>query len=356
MSIEQYGWNDEWFAKGEHYLINNRIAGRVAQEQKGMYRVWTEAGTLNAEVSGKFRFQAAERGDFPAVGDWVILDARPQEGKGIIHQLLPRTSCFSRKVAGEVTDEQIVAANVDTIFIVMALNNDFNIRRLERYLTMAWESGANPAVVLSKSDLCDDKQDKVMQVEAVAFGVPVHTVSALQNDGLEELSGYLSSGRTVALLGSSGVGKSTIINAFAGRELQEVQEIRESDAKGRHTTTHREMFLLPQGGILIDTPGMRELQLWESVDGLKQSFEDVEAYALACRFRDCTHGTEPGCAVKAAIAGGMLDRERYESYLKLQKELAYLERKASAKARLAEKQRGRQLAKQVRNTKSGKSS
>lgn len=353
MNLVQYGWNTDWKTKAEAHLINGRIAGRVTQEHKGMYRVWSEEGTLFCEVSGKYRFDAVDREDYPAVGDWVMVDARPQEGKGTIHHLLERKSCFSRKVAGEKTDEQIVAANVDTVFLVMALNKDFNLRRLERYLTMAWESGANPVIILSKADLCEDGDEKVAEVESVAFGVPVHVVSAVENRGLEELTPYISEGQTVALLGSSGVGKSTIINAFLGEEVQLVQDIREDDAKGRHTTTHRELFLIPEGGVLVDTPGMREIQLWEGDEGFKHLFEDVEAFAAECRFRDCQHDGEPGCAVQNAIETASLELGRFQSYVKLQKEIAFQERRANAKAMMAEKQKNKQLSKWSKRFKKG---
>ncbi|MBU9714357.1 ribosome small subunit-dependent GTPase A [Bacillus tamaricis] len=348
-----YGWNEEWAEKAAPYFSEEkrRIAGRVTQEHKGMYHVWTEEGTLLGEVSGKYRFEAIERGDYPAVGDWVVLEGRIQEGRGTIYHLLPRKSCFSRKAAGLTTDEQIVAANVDTIFLVMALNQDFNIRRLERYLTMAWESGSNPVIILSKADLCEDVDEKLAEVNGVSFGVPVHVVSAVENEGAgitELMDLYVMRGKTVALLGSSGVGKSTLINVFMGEEVQVVQDIREDDSKGRHTTTHRELFLMPEGGVLIDTPGMRELQLWESEVGFKNSFEDIENLSLLCRFRDCKHSSEPGCAVEQAIEDGELERSRFNSYIKLLKELAFLERKASVKAQLVEKQKGKQLTKWVR--------
>ncbi|WP_132945958.1 ribosome small subunit-dependent GTPase A [Tumebacillus sp. BK434] len=322
--------------------------GRIALEHKHLYRVYTENGDLLADVSGKFRFQTNGREDFPAVGDFVVMSVRPEEGKATIHAVLPRKSKFSRKIAGNTTEEQIVASNVDTVFLVNALNNDFNVRRIERYLIMAWESGANPVIILSKADLCDDVEEKVAQVESVAIGVPIHVTSSVMNEGIEELLPYVGEGQTVALLGSSGVGKSTLTNRLVGRDVQLVQEVREGDDRGKHTTTHREMIALPQGGLLIDTPGMRELQLWEADEGFSDSFADVMELAESCRFGDCGHNSEPGCAVKAALHDGSLDKGRYNNFVKMQRELAYLARKDDARAQAAEKQKWKNITKSMR--------
>ncbi|UZJ78353.1 ribosome small subunit-dependent GTPase A [Fictibacillus sp. KU28468] len=344
MNLKQLGW-DLFFEEGyASFDKESYTVGRVALEHKGMYRLFTEHGELLAEVTGKLRHMASERQDYPAVGDWVVITARPEEKKASIHAILPRKSKFSRKAAGHTTEEQIVAANVDTVLLVNALNTDFNLRRIERYLLMAWESGANPVIVLSKADLCEDIEEKIREVEEVAMGVPIHAISAEKEEGLEQLSAYLEEGKTVALLGSSGVGKSTLTNALYGEMKQDVKMIREDDDKGRHTTTHRELILLKSGGIVIDTPGMRELQLWEADEGVGHSFSDIEGLAEQCRFRDCSHTNEPGCAVQRAIKNETLDEARYNSYVKLQRELAFLARKEDQRAALAEKAKWKKLA------------
>ncbi|MEH7238134.1 ribosome small subunit-dependent GTPase A [Bacillus sp. JJ1562] len=351
MNLQILGWNSYFEETFEEYKQQGFEVARVALEHKRLYRVLSEHGELMAEVSGKLRFQALERQDFPAVGDWVVISARQHEQKATIHGILPRKSKFSRKAAGGTTEEQIVAANVDTIFLVNALNADFNLRRIERYVLTAWESGANPVIILSKADLCDDVQEKIQQVESVAFGVPTHAISAEQNIGMEQLTPYICEGKTIALLGSSGVGKSTITNALLGKDKQDVQTIREDDGRGRHTTTHRELIVLDSGGILVDTPGMRELQLWDANEGFHQSFSDIEELFENCRFRDCSHMKEPGCAVQEALTEGRLDEGRYASYVKLQKELAFLERKSNRRAAIAEKAKWKQISSSQKNNK-----
>jgi ribosome biogenesis GTPase / thiamine phosphate phosphatase len=343
--LKKYGWNQFFQESFEPYRLKGFSVGRVFVEHTRIYRLYTEFGELLGEVSGKLRHETSEYKDFPSVGDWVIITPRPQEGTATIHNILPRKSKFSRKIAGNLTQEQVIAANIDSLFIVMSLNYDFNMRRLERYLIMAWESGASPVIVLNKADLCDDIEEKISQVEAIAFGIPVHAISSVTKQGFDALKYYFSEGATIALSGSSGVGKSTIINQLAGENIQVVKEIRDDDSKGRHTTTHRELILLKQGGLIIDTPGMREFQLWDANEGAQETFTDIESLSKHCRFSDCKHNNEPGCAVKQAINDGAISPKRYENYLKLQKELKFIEAKQSQLLRLMQKNERKRLSK-----------
>lgn len=343
--IKNYGWNEKWQEKIETL----GVPGRVVLEHKNLYRVITDQGQWLSSLSGKF-MHSKEKSEFPCVGDWVVVEQMPGEEKGIIHQVLPRISSFSRGAAGETSDIQKIAVNVDYAFLVMSLNHDFNVRRLERYLLASWDSGANPIIVLTKKDQCEDIGKFLQEVESVAFGVPVHVVSSVTLEGINELQNLLAGSKTGALLGSSGVGKSSLINALAGTELMAVQEIREDDSKGRHTTTHREMVLLPTGGLLIDTPGMREFQLGDYSEGVEVGFSDVETLAESCRFRDCAHGNEPGCAIREALETGELQPERFRSYVKLKRELAHMERKSDLAAQKAERSKWKQITKDFRKS------
>ncbi|HET7627983.1 MAG TPA: ribosome small subunit-dependent GTPase A [Bacillales bacterium] len=339
MDLRQLGWNESFQKAFNELKDDTLLPARVTLEHKESYRIHTGSEEFSAVITGNMRFRAEGREDFPAVGDWVAAQPLPGERKALIRAVLPRKSKFSRQAAGNETVEQIIAANIDTVFLVNALNSDFNARRIERYLTIAWESGANPVIVLSKSDLCSDVEDKLAEVESIAFGVPIHVVSAEQQLGLEALQMYFKNHETAALLGSSGVGKSTLVNELYGMQVQQVKETRAGDDRGRHTTTHRELIVMPAGGMIIDTPGMRELQLWETEDSLSHSFHDIEALAEQCKFRDCRHQSEPGCAVKQAIEQGEMQQSRFDNYVKLQRELAYLERKNNKRAQSLFKQK-----------------
>lgn len=345
MNLELLGWGSFFSKNFSSQFQDGYTVGRVAVEQKNTYILYTELGELSAEVSGKMRHQAFGRQDFPAVGDWVSISQIEGESRAIIQNILPRKSKFSRKTVGAVTDEQIVATNIDTVFLVSGLDKDFNKRRIERYLILVWESGANPVIVLNKADLCDEVEQRQAQVEAIASGVPIVVLSAVENKGLDGLIPYLGTGQTVALIGSSGVGKSTITNQLVGQDIQSVQSVRLGDNRGRHTTTHRELIILPSGGLLIDTPGMREVQMWAGADGLQETFADIESLATVCRFRNCKHEKEPGCAVQQALLDGTLDEERLKNYQKLQQELDYLSRKQDQKAYLAEKEKWKKITK-----------
>jgi ribosome biogenesis GTPase len=320
--------NDRWIQLGvtakelEYHQRNpDLFLGRIIAQNKGRYLVATEQSTIGASISGKWAHLAQQASDYPAVGDFVLLDRMSNEGgDGILHQILPRRSAFIRKAAGTSHQQQIVAANIDTVFLCMSLNNDFNLRRLERYVSVAWDSGAMPVVVLTKADLCTDLEEKKQLVAQIAPGVDIVITKGLETDGADDLLAYVKPGKTVAFIGSSGVGKSTLINDLLGGQTIETRQVRKDD-KGRHTTTHRELFLMPSGGAVIDTPGMRELGV-ESIDSDK-TFSDIAILAEGCRFSDCEHENEPGCAVTQAIEGGVLDAHRLANYKKLKKEAKY---------------------------------
>lgn len=330
--MASYGWNDRYAASAQAYSEQG-IPARILSQERGGYRLISERGEQFAEVSGRLRYDAKKPSDFSAVGDFVMIDPNSSLDHATIHAVLPRKSVFIRKAAGTENREQVVAANIDVVFVCMSLNHDFNLRRLERYLAAAFESGAKPVIVLTKADLCPDPEALICAVESVAVGTDIVLTSALGQNGYEGLLPYIREGKTAALMGSSGVGKSTLINGLLGENRLDTRGLRR-DERGRHTTTRRELFLLKQGGMVIDTPGMRELGMWEAEEGLEQSFSDIEALAAMCRFHDCSHTKEPGCAVREAVARGELSGERLQSYQKLRAENRYAE---DEKKYLAEK-------------------
>ena len=336
MKLQDLGW-DAFFADAfKPYEEEGLIPARVGARHHGPCELLTELGRLGGIPSGKL-----EDAELPAVGDWVAVRPLDGERKAVIEAVLPRRTAFTRKEAFKRTAEQVLAANVDTVFIVTSFDGDLNPRRLERYLTAAWDSGANPVIVVNKSDLAEDPAAELLELETVSMGVPVFSVSAVTQEGLDALEAHLVPGSTIALLGSSGVGKSTLTNHFAGREVLATAET-SADGRGRHTTSHRELVPLKTGALLLDTPGMREFQLWADEEVLETTFGEISQFATACQFNDCSHEHEPGCAVQAALADGSLARERYESYRKLQRELRALEIRKDARLRSdARKERAR---------------
>jgi len=333
VSITLWGWNAYFEAFWSGGEWKSAVPARVIAQQRKFWRVAGDFGECWAEASGKLRLAAEEGADWPAVGDWVVAEVHGADTTALIQEVLPRRSKFVRKMAGNKLGEQVIAANVDTALMVSALDGDFNPRRVERYLAQCWESGAKPVIVLNKADACEEVREKTVEMERVAVGTVVCVVSARTGQGFGELEEFLKPGQTLVLLGSSGVGKSTIANRLLGEAVQEVQPVRESDSKGRHTTTARELFVLPGGALLMDTPGLREMQLWDAEDGVAQTFADIDALAAQCRFGDCRHEGEPGCAVQAALDAGTLDRGRVENRRKLLREQEFLRRKVDPEAR-----------------------
>ncbi|MEW5923417.1 MAG: ribosome small subunit-dependent GTPase A [Candidatus Zixiibacteriota bacterium] len=345
MNLTSLGWNGKFDGHFDTFRKSGLVPARVALEQKERYSLFSEYGELAAQISGRMRHISMSRADFPAVGDWVAVDVRAEEKTATIHAVLPRHSVFSRTavLGGAKTDEQVLAANIDVVFLVSSLDNDFNLRRIERYLSIAWDSGATPVVILNKADLCEDIEAYIKQVESVAIGVPQSAVSAANDTDFNFLREHIKTGRTSIFLGSSGVGKSTLINRLLGAEQLKVGAVREYDGKGRHTTTSRQMILLPDGGIVIDTPGLREIQAWGDESGIDKTFGDIEEIAAGCRFGDCTHRNEPGCAVREAIKNGELDSGRLRNYIKLQKELKYMSIRKDQRARIEESKKWRRI-------------
>ena len=341
MDLTALGWGPALADAFAPHAERGLVPGRVALEHTHIYRVLTEDGEWLSRVSGRLRHQAGQRADFPAVGDWVAVEPPAHGGDARILGVLPRYSRFSRRAAGDPTEEQILAANINTVFLVSGLDKDFNPRRIERYVTVAWESGATPVIVLNKADLVDDVAGYVDEVLGIAPAVPVHAVSTRRAESLDPLRPYLTHGQTAALLGSSGVGKSTIVNTLIGKELLRTREVREWDSRGRHTSTAKQLIVLPDGGVLIDTPGLRELQLWETGTALSGAFTDIDELAGGCRFRDCRHENEPGCAVSDAVEAGSLPAERVTSYKKLRDEQEFQARQQDQRAQIEQKRKAR---------------
>ncbi len=336
--LTKLGWN-EFFA--EHFSSLKSAGyeiGRVALENRHQYLLYTTSGEIIGETTGRLLHFADTSADLPKVGDWVAFQAFPEEGKAIIHEVLPRKSVFSRKIVGRKVEEQVVATNVDIVFIIQGLDHDFNLRRLERYLVMVFEGKSNPVVVLNKVDLCPDLEDKIAEVKKVTGNVPIIPLSAKTGAGVEELKALIKPGSTYAFTGSSGVGKSTLLNKLFSQEIQLTADVRESDSRGRHTTTCRKMFILPDGGLLIDTPGMREIQLWCNDDTLSDTFSDIEELALTCHFSNCTHTKEIKCSVLGALTTEEVSAERYDSFLKLRAEAAQIATKQNVSKFLERKQ------------------
>lgn len=348
MSILLWGWNDYFEAVWKDSERGTAQPARVVTQGRGIWRVAGDFGECPGEAAGKLRLAAEEGADWPAVGDWVAVELRDGGNAALIHEVLLRRSQFVRKMAGKKIAEQVIAANVDIALLVSALDGDFNLRRLERYLTQCWESRARPLIVLNKADVCETPQEKIEEMERVAMGVSMCAVSAKTGRGFGELEKYLVRGQTIVLLGSSGVGKSTIVNRLLGVEMQKVREVCESDSRGLHTTTARELFVLAGGALLMDTPGLRELQLWDADEGISQTFADIESLSGRCRFGNCRHDGEPDCAVKAAIEAGALDMARLENWRKLERELAFLKRRVDHEAQHNEKRRIKQTMRGVR--------
>ena len=348
--IEQYGWSDTLRqAFGPHERAGH-VAGRIIVQQREAHTVVTDRGNLSARLSGRMRHEAREAGH-PVAGDWVAVSANAGDGTATIHAILPRRTAFVRRAADSMQTLQVIAANIDVVFIVTSMNADLNPRRLERFLAAAWQSGAQPVVVLTKADLCEQPEAKAAEIAALVAGCPVLVVSVRQGQGMAGLMEHIAPGETCVLIGSSGVGKSTLVNALLGEERMATQDIRAADARGRHTTTNRQLVLLPGGGLILDTPGIREVGLIDADEGLSTVFEDIEHLAQHCRFRDCGHDSEPGCAIRGALDEGRLDAERWAHFQKLSGELAALGLTKDRIAQETERRRSASLQKAYRATK-----
>ena len=335
MRLEELGWDDHF--AGSFEISDDHEAARVIEENRSGYRLLTELAELDAKVSGRFRHERSADVGFPAVGDWVLIDrSETEDSDRQIRDILPRKSKLSRKAAGAATREQVVAANIDTLIFVVGLDDNFSLRRIERYMTVGWNSGATPVLALNKADVCDDPALAMEESESVAIGVDIVVLSATRDDASSSLASYLQPHRTIALIGSSGVGKSTLLNNLAGTSIQETRGVRDTDSKGRHTTTRRQLFTIKCGTHIIDTPGMREFGIWDT-GNLDTTFADITEIATDCRYRDCSHQSEPGCAVSAAVENGSLDRERFDSFLRLRREELHIEAKQDVLLRQQQK-------------------
>jgi ribosome biogenesis GTPase / thiamine phosphate phosphatase len=343
LNLEEFGWNSYFQNHYANHQNNYLIPARVTFQGRGMYRLVSENGELWAEIGGALRHESLVSENLPTCGDWVLADNPMGLDRTVIRFLLPRRTLFSRKQAGTALGQQVVAANIDTVCLVSGLDSDFNQRRIERYLAIAWESGARPMIVLNKADICAEVPIRIAEAMSLAPGVPVLAVSASVGSGIDDILKFAGRGQTLALLGSSGVGKSSIVNRLLGRSVQEVREIDLDTGRGMHTTAARQLFLLPSNGLIMDTPGMRELQIWSVDAGLDTAFEDIKALSEGCRFRDCSHQTEPGCRVRDAVAEGELDTGRLVNYLKLCKEARYIELKSAHSANWVEKERWKKI-------------
>lgn len=333
------GWGPDFAEAMEPSAAKGLEPARVILVYRKQLRVLSHRGEHWARTGGRLLHKAHDPGELPAVGDWVAARI-PEEGEALVQAVLPRRTAFIRKEAGENAVPQVLATNVDTVLVVMGLDRDFNLRRLERFMTLAWESKATPVVVLNKSDLAEDLETDLEVVNDITRGAAIFTVSALNNEGLEPLREFVGPGKTVALLGSSGVGKSTLVNRLVGSEVMVTGELKD-DGRGKHTTTKRELIVLPKGGAIIDTPGLREVQMWAAEGGLAKTFDDIEALAKSCKFSDCKHLAEPGCAVKAALEAGSLEAVRFESWLELQREIQWLQKPGDTRGRPESKRRAR---------------
>lgn len=349
LELENLGWNSFFLKSLPRPMPPGAAPARIVFESAGSYRVAGADGERIAEPDRRVGRAAADRRTDLVCGDWVVVDWPQQGGAARIRSVLPRRTCFERRAAGSRTERQAIASNVDTVFVVAGLDGELNLRRIERYLVVAWESGAQPVALLNKADIHPDGESVSAEIRNLAPGVPVIAVSAVTGLGLERLLTYLGPGRTVALLGSSGVGKSSLVNRLLGREAQPTRPVIEASGWGRHTTSARQIFAVPGGGLILDTPGLRELQVWAAEEGLDLAFADIGELAQSCRFRDCRHGAEPGCAVKGAVEAGELDSSRLGNYEKIRRESEFAALRSRYSAARVEKERWKKVASAARS-------